>query len=403
MSTKLTVFLVRHGETEMEAVDQNDEGALDDTAPRSFRHHQEIDPKLTEKGYHQAQEVFTALIQQLCDNTPVPADRGDSDSDGVIDPLRNLACFAAPLQACLGTAALLTAANMAAHDKLTWRYTTVEAATSPSAVPVIVDNGLGRRIPAVEASGGVQVVVSAGLWHGAAAAWNDERPKCPLMQIVTREFKGVAQEFVKEWKADRSIDPPRRVLDVQYLRLQHETTEPEENPWSLENMTPKINLCIDMLEPNMYLTPPRQGQISNKLNVTETSANDDDPLEAVENCVWKARQVGCDTILMTVPAACMERMLEQAGAAASAEINPCSVVTLTASVDDGVGEVVDWQLHGHFSINALDGVVPEEFPGMVDCLVPPPPDKDPSSVPANQWSKFPPPEPENIPPDYPDL
>ena len=400
MSTKLTVFLVRHGETELELVAG---GAQQAAAASSFRHHQVLDPKLTEQGYRQAQQVFTALIQQLCDNTQVPDGRGDSDNDGVIDPLRNLACFAAPLQACLGTAALLTAANLAAQDKLTWRYTTLEAATSPSAVPVIVNNALGRRVPAVQACGGVDVVVNAGLWHGAAAAWNDERHKCPLLRIVTREFKGIAQDFVTEWKTDRTIDPPRRVLDVQYLRWHDTTTEPKEDPWSLENLTPKINLCVDMLEPSMYLTPPRQGNISNKLQVNEkTVEEEEDPLETVADCVWKARQVGCDTVLMTVPAACMERMLEQVGTVTET-ITPCSVVTLTACVDDGAGEIVDWQLHGHFPLNSLDGAVPDEFPGMVDCLVPPPPDKDPSSVPANQWSKFPPPQPENIPPNYPEL
>jgi hypothetical protein len=41
--------------------------------------------------------------------------------------------------------------------------------------------------------------------------------------------------------------------------------------------------------------------------------------------------------------------------------------------------------------------------GPVDCIVTPPVGKDPALVPANQWSKFPPPAPENIPDDYPDL
>jgi len=390
--TKLTVFLVRHGETKEETA----------TAEK-WRLHQRLDPALTETGFRQAQQVFLALIQGICDQTPVPEDRGDSDDDGVIDPLRNMACFSAPLQACQSTAIMLSAAGLASQDKLTWRYTTVEAATSPSAVPVITCNELCRQVPEIQRCGGVHVVVEAGILHTAAAPWNDGRIKCPFMKVAVRNMKGTAQDFVKEWKADRNVDPPRRVLDCQYLRL-----ETEDDPWSLQPLTPKVNLCVDKLEPKTYLTPPRQGRLTTKLNVDETVEElAVMPSTAVDDCVWKARQVGCDTVLLTVPAACLEDMLQQVTGEASSplQIGPCSVVTLTATVDDGAGQVVDWDLFGTFTAQEIEdgaAAVPA-FPGPVDCLVPPPPDKDPASVPANQWSKFPPPQPENIPPDYPDL
>jgi hypothetical protein len=392
---KLTVFLVRSGET------------VEEVNVSSLRLHQKVDPPLTETGYKQAQETFLALVRGICDQTPIPAGRGDGDGDGVIDPLRNLACFSAPLKSCQSTALMLSAAGLASQDKLTWRYTTVEAASSPSAVPVVTVNDLCQQSPEIGKCGGVQAVVDAGLLHTAAAPWNDAKAKCPFMKVCVQDMKETAGPFVKEWKEDRTVNPPRRVLDVQYLWLAE-----SNDPWSLAELTSKVNVTIDMLEPQKYLTPPRMGNLECKLPGNSPSAKMKtavtiSPVQAVADCVWKARQVGCDTVIFTVPAVVMQCMMKETGGSGSVTTTACSVMTLTAGVDDGNGaDGIAWDCVGVFSAAQLQSdpvaAVPF-FPGPVDCIVPPPEGKDPSSVPANQWSAFPPPEPENIPDDYPDL
>lgn len=389
---KLTVFFVRSGETTAEVATAN------------LRLHEMLDPPLTLKGYQQAQETFSALVQGLCDQTPVPVGRGDSDGDGVIDPLRNLACFSAPFRACQSTALLLSAANLGSQDKLTWRYTTVEAATSPSAVPVLTVNELAAAGSEITKCGGIQAVVDAGLLHAAAAPWNDTKNKCPFVRVCVRDMKRTAGDFVKTWKADRHVNPPRRVLDVQYLQLTDDT-----DPWSLTELTPKINVTIDMLEPKKYLPPPRKGNLECKLSSANRQRPDEEGptmlVNTVESCVTKARQVGCDTIIFTVPGEVLQHMAKTAGGGGGGPMEACSVLTLTAVVH-ATGKSIDWTYVGLFTTGQLQSnlasAVPY-FPGPVDCIVPPPEGKDPSSVPANQWSRFPPPEPEKIPDDYPDM
>jgi hypothetical protein len=380
---QLTVFFVRNGES----LDEVEEG---------LRLNQRIDPPLTFNGYKQAQDTYTALFKTLCDKTPIPPDRCDSDDDGVIDPLRNLACFSAPLRSCQATVLMMTTAGLAQQDKLTWRYTTLDAARTPSAVPVITVNDLCRQQPEIQQCGGVDTVIDAGLLHTAAREWNVSTTSKSPFAKVSSDMKKVVGEYVREWKGDRSVHPPRQVLEVQYLRI-----EDMDDPWSLTDLTPKINASIDLLEPVKYVTPPRKGSLDCKLadvqgKLDELAAT---PVQPVKNCIYKARQVGCDTCIFTVPATVMDHIMEDAGAEQPGEIAPCSVLTLLVDVEEG-GEV-SWNFVGLFD-STVSNAVPE-FPGPVDCSVPPPPDKDPSSVPANQWARFPPPEPENISADYPDL
>jgi hypothetical protein len=431
---QLTVLLVRSGET---AADVNvDTDAVGRDRDR-LRLHERVDPTLTLQGYQQAQQVYTALITALCDQTPIISRRGDSDGDGVIDPLRNLACFTAPLRACQSTALLLSAAGMASQDKLTWRYTTVEAASSPSAVPIITVNDLCASQAEIIKCGGVTRVVNAGLLHTAAAPWNDARVKCPFMNVCVNDMKHTAGDMVKAYKADRNANPPNRVLEVQYLWLspaenKSTDTPTTENPvssasttvndpWSLAELTPKVNVCIDMLKVNKYLTPPRKGNLDCKLPTSEDTAEHSSPdaivVAAICDCVSKARLVGCDTVLFCLPGTAMQSMLQhvQGGGgtnqSSANSMTPCTVVTLMANVKDGTATTttssdIDWSLVGTFGLlQMVKNAVPAVplWPGAVDCLVPPPPDKDPASVPANQWSAFPPPEPEVIPNDYPDL
>lgn len=405
----LTVIFVRSGES----VDEDEAVGSSKT---NLRRHVRVDPPLTPRGYRQAQDVFTALIQGICDQTPAPARRGDGNGDGVIDPLRYMALFSAPLRACQGTAVMLSAAGLAAQDKLTWRYTTVEAATNPSAVPVIAVNELCANQAEIIQCGGVATVVDAGLLHAAAAPWNDARVKCPFMQVCVKDMKGTAAEFVKPWKEDRTASPPNRVLEVQYLRLTD-----ANDPWSLAELTDKVNLCIDMLPVNKYLTPPRKGNIECKLQQSSTFSTKEAAadsaramvVDAVSDCVWKSRQVGCDTILFTVPASVLQCMMEQqsgGGTTPCATASPCAVLTMTADINNEdnrvLGGKIQWKLVGSWSASQIvsnpTSAVPL-FEERVFCIVPPPKGKDPASVPANQWSAFPPPEPEVIPDDYPDL
>jgi hypothetical protein len=390
----LTVFLVRTGETVRE-VSVSSNGNL--------RRHQKVDPSLTSRGYRQAQDTLTALVQGICDQTPIPPKRGDSDNDGVIDPLRNMACFAAPLRSCQSTAMMMSTTSLEQQDKLTWRYTTVEAATSPSAVPVLTVNGLCAQEEEIIKCGGIEAVTNAGLLHAAAAGWNDARNKCPFMEVCVSDMKNSASNYVKSWKEDRKVYPPRRVLDVQYLYI-HDA----KDPWSLLALTPKVNISIDMLQVDKYLPPPRKGNLEFKIQKEISAPPSTDTFEVVSNCVTMARQVGCDTVFFMVPTSVMQSMINTLGGstgAAKTIQSACSVMTLIANMNDTT-DAIDWKLYGVFTSDQLRmnpiAAVPT-FMGPVNCIVPPPDGKDPAQVPANQWSKFPPPQPENIPDDYPDL
>jgi hypothetical protein len=390
----LTVFLVRSGETVAE---------VDETDIFKLRKHQKVDPSLTTRGYRQAQDALTALVQGICDQTPIPSSRGDSDGDGVIDPLRNMACFAAPLKSCQSTAMMLSTAGLEKQDKLTWRYTTVEAATSPSAVPVLTVNGLCAQEEQIIKCGGVEMVTNAGLLHTSAAAWNDARNKCPFMGVVVKDMKSTAGEYIKSWKDNRKVYPPRRVLDVQYMCLSD-----ANDPWALNALTPKVNVSIDMLQVERYLPPSRKGNVEYKLQKGVLPPPPTDVVEVLNNCIWKARQVGCDTVFFMVPSSVMQSVIAKLGGTRGATETiktACSVMTLSANVKD-TPENINLTLYGVFTSDQLrmnpTAAVPN-FDGPVNCIVPPPPGKDPSQVPANQWSQFPPPVPEFIPDDYPDL
>jgi hypothetical protein len=398
----LTVFLVRSGETV-------DEISL---APEiaKLRFHQKVDPPLTAKGYRQAQSVLRALVQGICDQTPTPPGRGDSDNDGVIDPLRNMACFSAPLKSCQSTALMLSATGLDLQDKLTWRYTTVDAVKSPSAIPVLTVNELCAQQEEIIQCGGVDVVMDAGLLHTSAATWNDARNKCPFMKVCVHDMKEVAGEYIKAWKEDRKAYPPRRVLAVQYLYIRD-----VQDPWSLEELTPKVNLSVDTLPVNKYLPPPRKGNLACKLNKGMAPPSIE-TFQVVSNCVWNARQVGCDTVFVFVPSTVMQCMIDTLGDRGGGDDSnvaqmACSVMTLTAHVNDAAhhsnsNDGIEWQLISVYSSEQVQGnpiaaVTP--FAGPVDCRVAPPEGKDPAMVPANQWSRFPFPEPELLPDDYPDL
>lgn len=224
------------------------------------------------------------------------------------------------------------------------------------------------------------------------------------MKVCVHDMKEVAGDYIKTWKEDRNAYPPRRVLAVQYLCVSD-----VQDIWSLKELTPKVNLSVDTLPVNKYLPPPRKGNVACKLN-KGTAPPSIETFQVVSNCVWNARQVGCDTLFFFVPSTVMQCMIDSLGSGDSNVAQmPCSVMTLTAHVNDaanGPSSGIDWQMMGVFSSaqvqqNPIAAVPP--FAGPVECIVAPPKGKDPALVPANQWSRFPFPEPEHLPDDYPDL
>ena len=60
--------------------------------------------------------------------------------DGIIDPLRYMACYAASLKSCQSTAMMISTAQYDIHDTLSFRYTMVETAKIPNAIPIITIN-----------------------------------------------------------------------------------------------------------------------------------------------------------------------------------------------------------------------------------------------------------------------
>jgi hypothetical protein len=384
---QLTVLLIRHAES------------IVDTG-EAKRLHETLDPGLTDAGYRAAHEFWLDLFaQQLAGD-----DDGTTGTSGEGAP-RKLACFSAPLMACHSTALLLSASDMPKYgDDLSWSLTVAETAKVPAAVPIVVHNQLASFH---EAYSTLDKILAAGLLHGAAAEWNhaDSR-KCPLaakldhVQSVIggggdadRNNHSGDNDFLHTWKQDRTVHPPRKVLEAQFLH--------QADPahwWSLRPLTGKRNLLVDLLAPDRYLPPPRQGTVQSMLDRTADGAAHD-PVRAVRDCVWAARTAGCDTVLLILPAPTIAAALSQlmgGGHSNDVDVSPLSMTACSVDIHDD-DESMEWSLLHR----GAGGKLPP--PGPVDCTDVPPADIDPASVPPNQWSVFPVAEPENIPDDYPDL
>jgi len=152
---------------------------------------QRVDPELTEQGYIQAQEALTHVLQQV-------AGAVDENQNGVIDEdeikaqdhhERKIAVFSAPNRSCAATALMLTCADVSYYENLTWRLSTLEAASAPAAIPVIVSNGLCNNDSHVIKLGGYKACVEGGMMHCAAMKFNDGRTKCPLMKGASQRGK----------------------------------------------------------------------------------------------------------------------------------------------------------------------------------------------------------------------
>jgi len=434
---QITVILIRCGETELEAYADITETPLEEdeeneeppspgnfllspgrssprkpkkklatTGPRKLRHSEKIDPFLTREGYGQAQLCLTQIVQLLAAST---------------DQERRLAAVSAPLASCLGTALGLTVAQVPRYTNLRWQWTLPSSIQAPCAIPIVICDDLCTAEPEVEACGGSTVVVDAGLLHGAGRVFNDARLKCPLAKLW-KQFKQHTKDDVRAWKeevlkVEEGEEEPyvRRVLDAQFLRvgeptkakqqrIEEEELEQGEGPWELQEMSVKSNLLIDLIEPVRYKTPPRKGMLAAKRQGKIERPNS---TVAVRHVVWSARQTGCDTCIVFCGEAALQELAVAAGAIeepSQLEVPACSMVSCIATVPDtDDAQDVEFALHGFYTLDDLDGDLIPPYTGPVDMRKQPPSKLDPTQVPANQWSKFKPPAPENIPDDYPDL
>jgi hypothetical protein len=439
---KLTVFLIRHGETidevDEEEDDENEEE--DDEAqegdelkkktkgPKKLRLCEKVDPSLTMNGYLQSAVILTRLLKSLNDsiqskNNDNDDNDEDVDSNNNSSTIRNLACFCAPFKSCIGTAMMMCCSNIHQTEyinNMIWKYTRKDTASVPTAIPIIVVNELGNQVSEINRLGGIQTVIDSGLLHCCASTWNNgcesntKQNKIPIMKVINQEFKYNACEPVTEWKNERDIDEIRRVVNVQYLYVQDNVTN---TPWNLKVLTPKINLINKCIEPSKYLTPHRKGGFDKKIGTCNKIKDilNIGPDVAVYMSIIQARQVGCDTILMFVPSNVISTMLDDCNKdnkhiSTNEENNTIQAGTIAsfiANVDDNTNEV--WlQLHGLYSADDVldnsDSIIPQ-YNGSIDCTIQPStPDDDPSTLEKqNQWTRYPNPSIEVIPDDYPDL
>lgn len=426
---KLTVILVRSGETDIEVrqkvnpdfdegLDQakvNDDlkiyigNQVDDEAAYEDGRlllSQRVDPALTTSAYEEAQDTLTHLLSALAADTEVH---------------RKVAFFSGPNRACAATAMMMSCADVSHYENLTWRLTTLESASAPASLPIVVSNGLCNGDPQVVRMGGYKAAIEGGLFHCAAMPFNDGRSKCPLMKgkrqvgsanacivasadtlfaKVVKCIKEKTHDHIDEWDEARDENGKRihLVNYVQFLRL-----ESEKDPWSITEMNPKVNIVVEFSEPKRYMLPPRKGFFDPKEQYTEWKEG---PEPHIKDTIWLARQAGCDTVIMVISKACMEAILKECGE--SEKASPCSVATLTASIDDSAsdGSSVKVKLHKSYSaskfIKKASKAIPK-FGGPVDELLHPHEGNDPASALPVKWATFPQPEPEVIPADYPDL
>lgn len=189
---QLSVFLIRDAETEAEvrarefpaaAKKELDESTVNEdldlyivdqegdeagNAPDGSRLTltQRVDSELTPDGYESAQNALALFLKALA------ADESQ----------RQIAFFSAPNRSCASTALMMSCADVSHYNNLTWRLTTLEAASAPAALPIIVSNGLCNGDPQVTRMAGYKCVVEGGMMHCAAMSFNDGRSKCPLMK-----------------------------------------------------------------------------------------------------------------------------------------------------------------------------------------------------------------------------
>jgi len=349
-----------------------------------------MDPPLTaDRGFEQAQDCMTALLDALV----------------IGQPRRKIAFFTAPNKACAMSAFMMSCADIAHEDRncLTWRLTTFDGATAPAAIPIVLSDGLCNADPDVMAFGGAKAAVDAGIFHCAGRPFNDGRPKCPLMKVL-KKIKEATQQRIDDWDEARDPETGKKIHainHVQYFRI----SEPND-PWSLTELVPKINLLVDVIEPKKYMLTPRQGMFDPKKHFHEWK----DGIEpSVRQTVWWAREAGCDTVIIVVTDHAMKGMCQAVGAGGEvSSAPPSSVATFVAEVGDMATspESIRFSFFRFATLSKLKSqghsIIPP-FSGQINELKHPHEGMDPANAPKNKWAAFPDPEPEVIPPYYPGL
>jgi len=208
-------------------------------------------------------------------------------------------------------------------------------------------------------------------------------------------MKDVTHDRIDDW--DEELDENgKRIHTVNYVQFMR--MESEDDPWSLVEMIPKVNIVVEYPEPKRYMLPPRKGWFDPKRHYPEW---EDGPEPYLKETVWWARQAGCDTVIAVVPGTAIQCLADAAGYSSDLATPPCCVATVVADfVGDNRGDV-EWTVHS-FAADGSDISIPP-FQGNVDEIVHPHEGKDPDAAPENRWAAFPEPEPEVIPSDYPDL
>jgi hypothetical protein len=486
---KLTVLLIRHGEAEDEALKAEEERAEDIAAAAAEKAGedeaeppspvtkkklglaQRLDPALSHIGFMQAGSVAKFLLAALTEETET----------------RKMALFSAPLKSCTATSLMVSTGGVSVlseKGKIKWGVTMVETNSPPTAIPCVVQNGLCNGTPEVKKLGGDHAVIAAGLFHCAAASYNNASSKCPFMGVV-KVFKDTAQEQTRLWleglenyedsesseseSVSESSDEDESESDAeesdedeatkkkkrlekkkkmkakekkqkekekkQQARVERQEAKKErfkkvleeakkkaknelrrvdltqflrvinpEDPYSLRIMAPKVSLAVDYWEPDKYKFPPRTGSFDPKKQDKTWKKG---ALPTINQSVWLARQTGCDTVIMVVPSAAMQQLAQTAGWDRECEPSACCVASFVADVDDSKkGKEIDWHMHGFSTLHVMErdpmDVIPP-FTGEVDILTEPPVGEDPQAVASSKWAAFPPPEPEALPRDYPDL
>lgn len=383
---RLTVFLIRHGQsaTELPGEEANIEELphMNELYQPSQGLLQELsrllDPELTFEGYIQMETSLRAMAQAF-------RQQGHT---------RKLAYFSSPFQACAQSALMISAAGFEPAEWSEWGLTTPETHMAPSAIPIIIENGLADCTAPVRKCGGHKVVLDAGLIKCAAMHWNKKYKKDPIMGVIQRS-KDEMQDHIKEWVAEgrtaTTAEEQHMCADTQFLKFAEDGNGTD--PYGLFPMSLKFNMIQDLLRPNKIMDPHRQGCFESTLPPLPPSV----ALGSLERCIGMARMAGCDTVMAVVSPELIAQVMN------GWEAPPGAVGSLTVDVQEHGGTFTcDWHVH---STSTEPGFfdksnIPPDF-SPVPPTIEPPAHFATAMEGGEKWGAFPPPEPEKVPKNYP--
>ena len=342
---------------------------------------QKIDPALTEDGFLQAEDSFRAMAQAFRES-------GEK---------RRIALISEPFRRCTASALMISTSGFEPQDWSDWGLTCPDTQSAPTAIPIVVVNGLVDSNPGVRQMGGQKVVIDGGLVHCAAEFWNKAHKKDPVMGAV-QQMKDVVQDRIKEWLnaavSTREMATYRMAADVQYLRF-----EKKGDPYSLTPMSLKFSIEKDLLKPSKILDPHRSGAYHSRILPLPESVSQ----ASLDRALETARKCGCDTIIMVVsPELVREVFDERMDHEVEVDLLPGSIVSMVVKTKK---EGISWKLHalsfcGQFTTEALP-----PYNGPIDASKEPPAEFKQAMTQSGdeKWGAFPPPRAEVIPPAYPEI